>query len=103
MHANQHQHVPSPLTSEEVLDKVQQLFTRLQLLCEGGTSRHSAAYTALEREIRFWAERFRRLETSAVAPAGQPPTNLHQQRLPKHPAGDDAVTRSAPWRRTSHA
>jgi hypothetical protein len=47
------------LSPEEVLVNVQRLYARLQLLPgEVGTKTHSAAYTALQAEIRVWADRY---------------------------------------------
>jgi hypothetical protein len=50
------------LSAEDVLGHVQRLYARLQLLPgEMGTNRHSAAYTALEAEIRAWAARYSKM------------------------------------------
>jgi hypothetical protein len=50
--------VASSLSADEVLAHVQRLYARLQLL-PVGTKQHSVAYTALEDEIRVWADRYR--------------------------------------------
>ena len=70
MNANPEESASSPLSAEETLAKVQELFAQLQLLPgEVGTNRHSAAYAALEAEIRVWADRYSRFEGPYPSPA----------------------------------
>ena len=51
--------VASQPSADEVLAHVRRLYTRLQQLRGGlGTNQQSAAYMALEAEIRVWADRY---------------------------------------------
>ena len=68
MNTNPEESVSSSLPAEEILSKVQQLFAQLQLLREAGTNRHSKAYTALEAEIRAWADRYSEIGGMPSAP-----------------------------------
>ena len=59
MDANPQQLESALLCAEEILAHVQQLFAQLQQIPgEVGTNRHSAAYMALEAEIRARADRY---------------------------------------------
>jgi hypothetical protein len=60
----------SSFSAEEVLTYVQRLFARLQLLPgEVGTKTHSAAYTALQTEIRVWADRYSKMSKTGTGSA----------------------------------
>ena len=52
----------SSFSADEALVHVQRLYARLQLLPGTvGMKQHSAAYTALEAEIRVWADRYSKI------------------------------------------
>ena len=62
MNSNPEDPAASVLSAEEVLAKVKDLFAQLQRIRgEVGTNQHSAAYTALEAEIRAWAGRYSKM------------------------------------------
>jgi hypothetical protein len=64
-----HQNEPatSSLSADEVLDHVRRLYTRLRRLPgELGTNQQSAAYAALEAEIRMWADRYSKISGTSA-------------------------------------